>query len=306
MPIPSKKRAAPKNVSDVRNKTSSEKKIPIKTSNQKKPIVATTSSSVVSANTSIIGDFESQRASEMTPLIKKAAKIASDFSAITKKIAAFETGILYKYLSQTYSLYEEIKKDKHHHTYFEHLRYYLKDKGIRTTKDTSEISLLIRLIFVVKPKTAHLYSRAIEAAVGAKVKPAAFIGYVEKNGGLEKLRLSQVENDKSKIQREALKKAHKLAWRYLKAREIRPLATTNVPAANLFPTQNNFVVLVGAGYKDGTVNILSGLPNDKDIEEFILTSLAKGFMSNIAAAEKFVIGLEKGELLEKQNTRRHR
>ena len=56
MPIPSKKRAAPKNVAGVKSKTSSEKKIPIKTSNQKKPIVATTSSSVVSANTSVDAD----------------------------------------------------------------------------------------------------------------------------------------------------------------------------------------------------------------------------------------------------------
>ena len=261
--------------------------------------VHTTSTSVVSANLVAIGGYEEQRRAEMGPLIKKAAKIAGEFADLTKKIAAFETKILYKYLGETYELYKEIKKDKHSETYFHHLRYYLKEKGIRTTKDTSEISLLIRLIFVVKPKTAHLYSRAIEAAETAKIKPTAFVEYVEAEGGLEQLRISQVEKEKAQQYRSALKQANDLAMRYLRAREGQPLAITEIPLDDTHITENGFVVMIGIGFaqpgnpnRNAEIRILSCMPNVKDTEDFVISSIAKNFANNITQAEKFVEKIE--------------
>ena len=175
----------------------------------------------------------------------------------------------------------------------------MKEKGIRTTKDTSDISLLIRLIFVVKPKTAHLYSRAIEAADTAKIKPKAFVEYVEAEGGLEQLRISQVEKEKAQQYRSALKQANDLAWRYLRAREGKPIAITEIPLNNTHITENGFVVMVGIGFgqqgnpnRNAEIRILSCLPNAKETEDFVVSSIAKNFATNITEAEEFVEKLE--------------
>jgi hypothetical protein len=262
--------------------------------------IATTSTSTVSANVIVAKGFEEERNDEMSPLIKKAGKIAKNFAKITANIAAFETEMLYKYLGQTYELYEEVKQHKYSDTYFDQLRYYLKSKGIKTNKNTSDISLLIRLIFVVKPKTAHLYSRAIEAAQEAKIKPDAFIAYVGKEGGLEKLRISQIEQDKAKLYREALKKGTELAWRYLKAMEMQPLATAHIPRGKVLPTvPNGYVITVSTAFAVPRnpsnlveLRMLTCLPTDKDTEAFVINAIAKNFAKNLEAAEKMVEKLE--------------
>jgi hypothetical protein len=262
--------------------------------------IATTSTSVVSANVIVAKGFEEERADELRPLATKAATIASEFSDFTKRVAAFETKLLYKYLGKTYALYEEIKQHQYNETYYEILRSHLKKKGIKTNKNTSELSLLIRLIFLVKPKTAHLYSRAIEAAQEAKIKPAAFIAYVEKEGGLEKLRISQIEQDKAKLYREALKSGTELAWRYLKAMELEPLGIAHIPRGKVLQTApNGYVITVSTAFAVlrnpsnlAELRMLTCLPTDKDTEDFVINSLAKNFAKNLEAAQKMVERLE--------------
>lgn len=273
---------------------------PITAATSSSVVIATTSTSVVSANVIVAKGFEEERNDEMTPLINKAAKIAKNFANITAKVAAFETEMLYKYLGQTYELFEEIKQHKYRDTYFDHLRHYLKKKGIKTNKNTSDISLLIRLIFVVKPKTAHLYSRAIEAAQDAKIKPAAFIAYVEKEGGLEKLRISQIEQDKAKLYREALKSGTELAWRYLRAMELQPLGTAHIPRGKVLQTApNGYVITVSTAFAVlrnpsnlAELQLLTCLPTDKDTEDFVINAIAKNFAKNLEAALKMVERLE--------------
>lgn len=273
---------------------------PITAATSSSVAIATTSTSVVAANVIVAKGFEEERADELRPLATKAATIASEFADFTKRVAAFETKLLYKYLGKTYALYEEIKQHQYNETYYEILRSHLKKKGIKTNKNTSELSLLIKLIFLVKPKTAHLYSRAIEAAQEAKIKPAAFIAYVEKEGGLEKLRISQIEQDKAKLYREALKTGTELAWRYLKAMEVQPLGTTHIPRGKVLQTApNGYVITVSTAFavpRDPSnlaeLRMLTCLPTDKDTEDFVINSIAKSFAKNLEAAQKMVERLE--------------
>lgn len=287
------------------------KKAPAKPTNKrivaKSPVVAqTTSTSVVSANIVVAKTYEEKRATEIRPYAVAAGKIASNFESITKKIAAFETQMLYKYLGQTFELYKQIETDKKNKDlFYDHLRWHLKENGIKTNKNTSEISLLIRLIFKVKPKTAHLYSRAIEAAYEAKVKPTAFIEYVEAEGGLEKLRISQVEKEKAEQYRASLKKANDLAWRYLRAMEAKPLAVTEIPLKNTHVTPNHFVIMVGIGFgqpgnpnKNAEIRVLSCLPSAKDTEDFVIGSIAKNFATNLIQAERYIEKLEGKDVKE--------
>jgi len=269
----------------------------------------TTSTSVVSSNFIVAKTYEQKRADEIRPYAQTAAKIASNFETITKKIAVFETEMLYKYLGQTYELYKKIESDaKNNEFFYENLRWHLRDNGVKTNKNTSDISLLIRLIFKVKPKTAHLYSRAVEAAYRAKIKPTAFIAFVEAGGGLEQLRISQVEKEKAQHYRASLKKANELAWRYLRAMEAKPLAVTEIPRNKVIVTPKHFVVMVGIGFgqprnpnNNAEVRILSCLPSVKETEEFIISSIAKNFATNLSQAEKYVEKLEGGEKKELEN-----
>lgn len=287
------------------------KKTPAKSAKKrivsKAPVVAkTTSTSVVSANTVVAKTYEEKRLDEVRPYAERAVEISGKFDSVTKKIAAFETEMLYKYLGQTFELYKQIEADKKNKDFFyDNLRWHLKENGIKTNKNTSEISLLIRLIFNVKPKTAHLYSRAIEAAYQAKVKPAAFIEYVEAEGGLEKLRISQVEKEKAEQYRATLKKANDLAWRYLNAMELNPLAITEIPLKNTRVTPNHFVIMVGIGFgqprnpnQNAEVRVLSCLPSTKETEDFVISSIAKNFATNLVQAEKFIEKLEGKEVKE--------
>ena len=267
----------------------------------KLPVVAqTTSTSIVSANTAVAKSYEEKRMDEIRPYVEIAVNISSNFETMTKRIVAFETHTLYKYLGETFELYKKIQADKHKRDYFyDNLRSHLKENGIKTNKNTNDVSLLIRLIFKVKPKTAHLYSRAIQAAYEAKVKPTAFIEYVDREGGLEKLRMSQVEKERAVLYRSSLKKAKELAWRYLKAMESNPLVVTEIPRRKVIVTPNHFVVLVGIGFgqprnpnKNAEIRILSCLPENKVTEEFVIASIAKNFASNLIQAEKYISELE--------------
>ena len=260
----------------------------------------TIKASPVSANTAVAKSYNEQLLDRVRPYAEAAKTIAVNFESITDKIAALETKMLYKYLGQTFDLYQQIEADLDNKEFFyENLRWHLKSKGIKTNKNTSEISLLIRLIFKVKPKTAHLYSRAIEAASQAQINPKAFIEYVENQGGLEQLRISQVEKDKAKQYRETMKTAHALSWRYLRAMETSPLAVTEIPLNKTHVTTNNFVILVGIGFgqpgnpnQNAEIRILSCLPNAKETDDFVISAIANNFALNITQAENFVKKLE--------------
>jgi len=295
------------------------KKVSAKTKVSKKPpskssaksattnvAVATTSTSVVSSNIVVAKTYEEIRREEISPYAKEAMRIASNFENITKKIAVFETEMLYKYLGQTYDLYKKIQADKkNNELFYGVLRNHLKQNGIKTNKNTSEISLLIRLIFKVKPKTAHLYSRAIEAAYDAKIKPLAFVKFVEDEGGLEKLRLSQVEKEQAQNYREAIKRATELVPRYLRAMEGAPIAVKDIPGNKVLITPTNYVLMIGIAFAkvgnpttDVEVRILSCLPPYKDTEDFAFSSLAREFAKDIEQAEKYVLKLEGKEVKE--------
>jgi hypothetical protein len=81
--------------------------------------------------------------------------------------------------------------------------------------------------------------------------------------------------------------------------EAKPLAITEIPLKNTHVTPNHFVIMVGIGFgqpgnpnQNAEVRVLSCLPSAKDTEDFVISSIAKNFATNLVQAEKFIEGLE--------------
>lgn len=97
-------------------------------------------------------------------------------------------------LESCYALYCNIMLDA---SYYKPLRKLYRELGFKETKQTDAATKLIRLTIVQASKKANPYAQVFRIAYKAKVKPDAFLEWLEKHGGIERVRLSKnpVEDD---------------------------------------------------------------------------------------------------------------
>ena len=76
------------------------------------------------------------------------------------------------------------------------IRYKLKEANIKVQENTSDVALLVKYITRADRKTAHVYTRAIETAMACHFKAAELPQAIIEAGGLEKMRLAGVDDEK--------------------------------------------------------------------------------------------------------------
>jgi hypothetical protein len=137
---------------------------------------------------------------------------------------------LYDLLAKIFTLYQELDaapdkssllgsmKHKMVHTY-----------RIRVQSNSSDVGILVRYITRADRKTAHVYARVIETAIANKISIGDFAGYIQKSGGIEKMRSIGVDPILKNQQAESEKTNWDLGWKYCMAREELPFAIFESP-----------------------------------------------------------------------------
>ncbi len=97
-------------------------------------------------------------------------------------------------LKRCFSVYCDIMDDPKYRT---PLRKLYKERGFKETAQTDAATKLIRLTIVESSKKANPYAQVFRIAHRHQVKPDEFLAWIEKRGGIERVRLSKnpIEDD---------------------------------------------------------------------------------------------------------------
>ena len=167
------------------------------------------------------------------------------------------------------------------------------DFGIKTQKNSSNASVLIRYMTRTDRKTAHVYSRVIESARASGVKPYELPSFIEGAGGIERVR-TLGEEEPTSAQDENLEKIM-LTEEFLSCRSELPIASFD--ANELLEIQSTkgavFSYFVCARKCDGKFHVLSPLPRTAEFERLATRHLSQLVCEDWDRAKAGVAALRK-------------
>ena len=185
------------------------------------------------------------------------------------------------------------------------IKYRLRSEfGIKTQKNTSDIAALIRYITRADRKTAHVYTRVIEAAKANGIAPAGISGFIDQTGGIERIRALGVA-DGSPVDSDLSEEKIALTEEYLSCRAELPLAsfeaTEFLDRFGSSSTTYEYFVCTRKG--DGRYHIMSRLPATPEFERTAIKHLSEMVCSDIAKAREGVASLRRRANAVIQNRR---
>jgi hypothetical protein len=137
---------------------------------------------------------------------------------------------LYELLGKIYDLALKVEKSSDREFFVTQMRKALKKKyGIKTQENSTTAAIVVRYVTRVDRKTTHVYAQAIEAAKASKIPTVCFSGYLEEQGGVEKIRSTQAKSKKPMQQKPCVSSGAGLeassVLDYLRSRTEFPKAT---------------------------------------------------------------------------------
>ncbi len=164
----------------------------------------------------------------------------------------------------------------------------------------------MRYITRADRKTAHVYSRAIEAARANAIPSSDFVDYVEREGGVERIRSNTAESSGSSVANEDLvdemEEALELTRDYLRARSELPIASFRLSGEPLFAQADGELKHYICHERNGRQYVLAQLPVDSEHETALVKSFAKVLCKNLSAA-KLDIGRFHAKAMAKRKER---
>jgi hypothetical protein len=163
-------------------------------------------------------------------LIRRADDLAREHEEFNQKYIVSGRNALYELLGKIYTLSEQLDNSFNKKEQISLLRIILAKKyGIRTQENTSDTTVLVRYITKADRKTAHVYSRAIEAARAKAILSVDFAEYIEQADGVERIRADSIVPKMSQEELDVIENNRvmrlELARKYLKARTELPIAS---------------------------------------------------------------------------------
>ena len=161
--------------------------------------------------------------------------------------------------------------------------------GIKTQENTSDTTALVRYITRADRKTAHVYSRAIEAAKVKQVKESSFTGFVERQGGIERIRSESVAVKTAGVvdpEVELAQEQRELTRSYLNARRECPYSSFKISKkTNDLSTPQNLNFFV-CSEKDGRYYVLAQLSVSDDVSNKLIQDFAENMCADIQSSRK--------------------
>lgn len=197
---------------------------------------------------------------------------------------------LYDLLGKIYALSEQLNAAVDREDQVNLLRSALASQhNIRTQENTSDTTVLVRYITRADRKTAHVYSRAIEAARANAIASSDFADYIEQAGGIERIRSNAATSATPLIADEDLvdemEEMLELARDYLRARSELPIASFKLSSNSLFAQTDGALKHYICHERNGRQYVLAQLPVDSYQETALVKSFAKVLCKNLSAAK---------------------
>lgn len=186
---------------------------------------------------------------------------------------------LYKLLGEILTVCAQVRADANREQIIQLLRKHLRNEhDIKTQKNSTEVSIIVRYIVRADRKTVHLYARAIQTALDTGVTQSTFESFVAERGGLEKIRHAEADhatkmaNDlQQKCNSEAI--AHALAARY-KA-PIATILTTPYPPLSSYTQFTLLLAVSEGGHNQPGLKIVGCAAPNPSVEKLVIADYAQ-------------------------------
>jgi hypothetical protein len=183
---------------------------------------------------------------------------------------------LYELLAKMYGLYRQLEASPEKTELLEDMRFKLaKTYQIRTQVNTTDLGLLVRYITRADRKTAHVYARAIEAAITNEIGLDDFVSYIQKQGGIEQMRAFGVDGNFKRLEVNDMNEKLEIAKQHLLAVAEKPLAEIELnQSMNVFGQGCFYDYFLGVSSGGKKYRIVGKINADKDFETKVLKSFA--------------------------------
>lgn len=223
-------------------------------------------------------------------LIGQANELALEHEEFNDRYIVAGRLALYELLTKIYELVERFDAASDKSQLLQIVRKSLfEDYGIRTQDNSTDTGILVRYITRADRKTTHVYARAIETARSEGVRPKYLAKYLERKGGVERIRAETAKLPAIVVGEVSLDdlsaEKSRLRDNYLEARKECPYTSFTVSkSTNDLPTPEalNFFA---CSEKNGRYFVLAQLPLSKDLQKEIMQELSEGLTSNFAKAK---------------------
>jgi hypothetical protein len=198
---------------------------------------------------------------------------------------------LYDLLGKIYALSEQLNAAVDREDQINFLKVALASQcGIRTQENTSDTTVLVRYITRADRKTAHVYSRAIEAARANAIASSDFSQYVEKAGGIERIRsdaaISKAPIVASESLSDEIEEMLEITREYLRARSELPI--TSFKLSRMSPIIQSDAALKHyiCHERNGRQYVLAQLPVSVQQELALVKELAKVLCKDLQVSKR--------------------
>lgn len=237
-------------------------------------------------------------------LISQAEELATEHDLFNDKYIITGRRKLYELLSKIMGLAEQFEASLDRDDLFFNLRYKLKEANIKVQENTSNVALLVKYITRADRKTAHVYTRAIETAMACHYKAVELPQAIASAGGLEKLRLAAVDDEKVTAKQKLEDESLELTRTYLQSRGHFPFARFAAPKQfeNIYNNNCEFEYVV-CTISNGQYNVVCKLPAEVELENYVLKRLSVNLCQDMDLARESIskMRIKANEAREKLN-----
>lgn len=224
-------------------------------------------------------------------LIGQAEDLAAEHEFFTDKYVISGRRALYELLAKIFMLVERFDQSIDKDDLIKMVRKNLQEQcGIKTQDNTSATTVLVRYITRADRKTAHVYARAIESAKDNNIKSEDFANYIERSGGVERIRAVGVDANNADIKKELEDEMVSLAHTFLSARTEIPFSKFDAPHAfrDIYSKNCAYELVICSLGMDNKYNVIGKLPADQALEDIAIKYFAKYLCKDIESARKGV------------------
>jgi hypothetical protein len=218
--------------------------------------------------------------------IKDAINIEHQLDALSEKRIAWEAGSYAKSNNELYSLLGEIKSvyDNHFVSADEDTRRVLRislvtklaamNPPIKATKNSTTLTLLVRYVFKSDRKRAHGYVTVLRAANQVGVDAESLPAFIEREGGVEQIKLKAVKTEEAK-QRQAELEAAKVTVKT----DIETATTTPFTYVEIAGLTGDFAVALLKPMPEGNAAVIGFVSNaDASLVQAVQKRMAKALV----------------------------
>jgi hypothetical protein len=210
-------------------------------------------------------------------LVSQAKELAEEHEQFHEQVIVGGRKALYAMLAKILALVKKFDASVDKTELISFMRQEMQNNhGIRTQENTSDIAVIVRYITRADRKTTHVYVRAIESALESGTQVEYFPAFLERNGGVERIRAVGVSGSQQELAEKRAKEKIEQTLAFLRARTEIPFATFDAPEkfSGIYSNSCEFeyVICCQVGNK---YRVVGKLPAEIEVENYAIKQFSK-------------------------------